>query len=134
MRVLGDIPGGVDLACRDPRLAESDLYGVDVSRHLIAEAEHRKAQGVFANPNVFFAQRNLLTAPVFPDATVPVVQFSVNALQPLDYHLDIGARLAPLQRQGVLVVASGYTVARGYQKTFGEQGGSMGVPLLSARF
>ena len=30
--------------------------------------------------------------------------------------------------------ASGYTVARGYQKTFGEQGGSMGVPLLSARF
>jgi hypothetical protein len=33
-----------------------------------------------------------------------------------------------------LVVASGYTVARGYQKTFGEQGGSMGVPLLSARF
>jgi hypothetical protein len=35
---------------------------------------------------------------------------------------------------GALVVASGYTVARGYQKTFGEQGGAMSVPLLMARF
>ena len=43
---------------------------VDISRHLVAEAEHRRAQGVFANPNVFFAQRNLLRSPVFPAATV----------------------------------------------------------------
>jgi hypothetical protein len=35
---------------------------------------------------------------------------------------------------GALVVASGYTVARGYQKTFGEQGTTMAVPLLTARF
>lgn len=68
---LGCAAGGLlERAARDPRLVESDLYGVDVSRHLIAEAEHRKAQGAFANPNVFFAQRNLLTAPVFPSATV----------------------------------------------------------------
>lgn len=68
---LGCAAGGLlERAARDPRLAESDLYGVDVSRHLIAEAQHRRAQGVFANPNVFFAQRNLLTAPVFPDASV----------------------------------------------------------------
>ncbi|MBX9245193.1 class I SAM-dependent methyltransferase [Actinotalea ferrariae] len=68
---LGCAAGGLlERAAADPRLAESDLYGVDVSRHLVAEAQHRKAQGVFANPNVFFAQRNLLTAPVFPDATV----------------------------------------------------------------
>ncbi|WP_188037652.1 class I SAM-dependent methyltransferase [Actinotalea sp. JY-7885] len=68
---LGCAAGGLlERAARDPRLAESDLYGIDVSRHLVAEAEHRKAQGVFANPNVFFAQRNLLTGPVFPDATV----------------------------------------------------------------
>ncbi|HEY5921180.1 MAG TPA: hypothetical protein VIV11_05895 [Kofleriaceae bacterium] len=34
---------------------------------------------------------------------------------------------------GALVVASGYTVARGYQKTFGEQD-TMAVPLLMGRF
>lgn len=68
---LGCAAGGLlERAAADPRLAESDLYGVDVARHLIADAEHRKAQGVFANPNVFFAQRNLLRGPVFPAASV----------------------------------------------------------------
>ncbi len=46
----------------------------------------------------------------FPDASIPVVQLSINAYKPLDYHLDLGARLAALRNRGVIIVGSGNIV------------------------
>ncbi|GAA0741125.1 class I SAM-dependent methyltransferase [Dactylosporangium roseum] len=58
------------LADREPALRESDLIGVEVARHLYEECVHRKAQGWFTNPNVYFYCRNVLGGAVFPARSI----------------------------------------------------------------
>jgi 4,5-DOPA dioxygenase extradiol len=47
---------------------------------------------------------------MFPRADIPVLQLSINALEPFAYHIELGRKLAALRERGVLIVASGNVV------------------------
>lgn len=49
-------------------------------------------------------------AHLYPEADVPAVQLSINALKPLDYHVELGRKLARLREREIMVVASGNVV------------------------
>ena len=46
----------------------------------------------------------------FPDASIPVLQLSLNAFKEPEKHLDLGRKLAELRKHGVLIIGSGNVV------------------------
>ena len=49
-------------------------------------------------------------AHMFPEADVPVLQLSIHSAAPIEYHVDLGRRLAPLRERGILILGSGNVV------------------------
>jgi 4,5-DOPA dioxygenase extradiol len=49
-------------------------------------------------------------AHMFPAADIPVLQLSIHSGEPLDYHLALGERLAPLRERGIFILGSGNVV------------------------
>ena len=47
---------------------------------------------------------------IYPDADVPVIQLSLDASRPADYHYDLAREFSPLREQGVLIIGSGNMV------------------------
>lgn len=92
---IGCATGGmIEIASHDHQLAESDLIGIEVARHLFEECEHKKAQGVFGNPNTFFYQRNVLSGALFPPRTIDTTLTFALTHEIYSY----GERLADLRR------------------------------------
>lgn len=77
---IGDIGCAVGswikLACLDTRFRESDFYGIEVARHLFDICQQRKHNGEFANPFVFFAQRNAVTGLAFDSNSMNTIHTS----------------------------------------------------------
>lgn len=68
---VGCATGGMlELAAREPALAESDLIGIEVAAPLYDECVHKLSQGAFANPSTYFYRRNIMAGSLFPDRSI----------------------------------------------------------------
>ena len=47
---------------------------------------------------------------MYPDASIPVLQLSIDYHKPAQYHYDLGQQLAALRKKGVLIIGSGNMV------------------------
>jgi hypothetical protein len=77
---IGDIGCAVGtwilLGCKDERLRESDFIGIEIARHLYQICLQRKENKEFANPFVFFAQKNAVDGLCFEANSMNTVHTS----------------------------------------------------------
>lgn len=77
---IGDIGCAVGswikLASHDPMFAESDFYGIEVTRQLYDICQQRIHNKEFANPSVFFAMKNAVTGLVFEESSMNTIHTS----------------------------------------------------------
>lgn len=68
----------------------------------------------------------------YPEAGIPVVQLSVHGAAPSQYHMALGAGLAPLRQEGVLIVASGTIMHNG--RAFDDRARASGLYQRALQF
>ena len=75
----------------------------------VAEVVTMARVGIDANYGLDHGAWSVLKI-MFPDADVPVIQFSLDTSQPAAFHYGLGRELSVLRDEGVLILGSGNTV------------------------
>lgn len=87
-------------------------YPANGDHHLVKRVQH------LAQPHTVFADTHSgldhgtwsILHNMYPDASVPTVQLSIDITQSEQFHFDLGQKLAELRQEGVLILGSGNIV------------------------